>query len=132
MGWSNGLIYNEGLSLNDTLDWLEVERLNIGGTPEELEVNDYGTLPPTQSWVRLVEGTSAAPTNYQCRSIGASGVNNGTILVLTGLSVEQITMIHTLGNIHLDTASFNLTTYSTMVLVCTGSQYYEISRSDNN
>lgn len=130
MGNWNGLIYNAGLGFNDNFDWLEIERLNLGGVPEELEVNNYVAPSPTQSFIRLVQGTT--PVYTQCRSIGAAGVNNGAILVLKGLSSGTVGMIHSVGNLHLDTAAFALTTYSTMVLICDGSQYYEISRSDNN
>jgi hypothetical protein len=134
MGNWNGLIYNEGLGLNDNLDWLEITRLNLKVPAEDLIVNDYNTdTAPTQSFIRLVNGTSASPTNWQCRSIEDVGVTKGSIIIVKGVTGTPVTMIHSSGNMHLDTSAvFSLSTYSTMVLVCTGSQWYEISRSDNN
>ncbi len=133
MGSWTGLIYNEGLSLNDSRDWLEIARLNLGGTPEDLVVNDYeADNAPTQSFVRLIQGTSAAPSNSQCRQIPSSGVDNGTIIILKGITGAYISMVHPTGNLHLATGNFALTSYSTMILACIGSQFWEISRSDNN
>lgn len=133
MGKWNGLIYNEGLGLNDNLDWLEIERLNLQVPAQDLLVNNYKTdAAPTQSFIRLVRGTT--PVYIQCRSIEDVGVLNGAIIVVKGVSAGSIEPVHSSGNLHLALAApaFALTSYSTMVLVCTGTQYYEISRSDNN
>lgn len=133
MGNWNGLIYNTGLALNDNLDWLEIERLNLPTPAQDLVVNNYTADPaPTQSFIRLLQGTSTSPTHSQCRNIEDVGVSNGALIVVIGNSAGTVQPIHSTGNLHLAAPAFGFTTYSTMVLACTGSQWYEIARSDNN
>lgn len=127
MGTWNGLVYNNGLGLNDNLDWLEIETINLG-SPEILEVDDGETVTPTKSFVQLEKGT--VPNISQCVQIGSSGLGSGVILVIKGLSTEVVTMIGNVGNLELE-SSHVLTSYNTLVLV-RGSAWHEISRSDNN
>lgn len=128
MGSWNGLTYNAGLSLNDNIDWLEINKINLGD-PEILEVNDNRTVAPTKSFIQLERGT--VPNISQCHTIATSGSVTGVILVLKGLSAETVAMLDAVGNLSLDPGAFSLTSYSTMVLV-RGSGWHEIARSDNN
>jgi hypothetical protein len=128
MGNWNGLTYNVGLSRNDNIDWLEINKLNLGD-PEILEVNDGETAAPTKSFIQLERGT--VPNISQCHTIATSGTTTGIILILKGLSAEIITMLDSVGNLELDPGAFGLTSYSTMVLVRSGG-WHEIARSDNN
>jgi hypothetical protein len=127
----NGLVYNNGLVSNFKDDYLEIDHLNIG-TPVELEVNDYAAPSPPRSFIILKPGTSTAPSHTQCRSIGTSGVDDGAILVLSGSALGAILMVHSVGNLNLNTASFSLSDKNTMVLIRSASQYYELGRSNNS
>lgn len=128
MGNWNGLVYNEGLIRNEAIDWLEIDKLNLGD-PEILEVNDGETVAPTKSFIQLERGT--VPNISQCHSIGQSGTTTGVILIVKGLSAGTIAMLDSVGNLELDSTTFGLTSYSTMVLVRSGG-WHELARSDNN
>ena len=128
MASKNGLIYNNGLIRCENADWLEIDKLNLGD-PEILEVNDGSTVVPTKSFIQLERGT--VPNISQCHSIGLSGIATGTILIDRGLTSESVTMLDAVGNLDIESTSFSLTTYSTMVLMRV-SGWSEIARSDNN
>jgi hypothetical protein len=128
MGAWPGLVYNNGLIRCANTDWLEIGRLNLGD-PEILEVNDGETVTPTKSFVQLERGT--VPNISQCHTIGISGIASGTILIVRGLTSEIVSMLDAVGNLDIESVTFGLTTYSTMVLMRT-SGWSEIARSDNN
>jgi hypothetical protein len=127
MGTWNGLVYNNGLGLNDNLDWLEIEIVNLGD-PEILDVDGGETPTPTKSFIQLEHGT--VPSTSQCSTIGTGGLSTGVILVIKGLSSEVVSMLGSVGNLNLE-SPFALTSNSTLVLV-RGPSWHEISRSDNN
>jgi hypothetical protein len=128
MGAWAGLVYNNGLIRCESTDWLEIDKLNLGD-PEILEVNNGQVVTPTKSFIQLEEGTT--PSTSQCHTIGFSGIPSGTILVIRGLSTGSISMLSTVGNINIVPAVFDVTSYSTMVLI-RYSVWSEIARSDNN
>lgn len=128
MGSWAGLVYNNGLIRCEGIDWLEIDKLNLGD-PEILEVNNGQTVTPTKSFIQLERGT--VPNISQCHTISSSGLTAGTILIVRGLSSEVVSMLDAVGNLDIEPVTFSLTSYSTMVLMRT-TNWSEMARSDNN